>query len=262
MAKMDSKSWREQTIENVGVGEKKTIYFSDTKPNYILLTNPCHSPLYVSTSPSVSDKVADIIIPINGRQLFSQMHGVKELHIICYDGDLHSVRVKSWEGEFDPVTLNQTQEITANDPDQHLGNVVVTNFPSTQKVTVQNPSIPVAVNNFPATQPVSGSVGVTGTVGISNFPATQPVSGSVGVSNFPASQAVRNTTLEASVTATNTKLDTLNTNLLANNAKADATNLKLDSLLTNTAATNTKLDSLIALMTDNNLKLDTLIAKP
>ncbi|MBT2718082.1 hypothetical protein [Bacillus sp. ISL-57] len=204
MAKMNNESWREQTIEGVGVGKVKTIYFDDTKPNYILLTNPCHSPLYVSTSPAVSDKVADIIIPVNGRQLFSQMNGVKELYIVCYDSDVHSVRVKSWEGEFDPVTLNQTQETVTSDPNQSLGNVVVTNFPSTQEVNVKNPVTSVGVNNFPAIQKVNVENPVT-SVGVNNFPTTQDVN-------------VLNPVSTASI---ETKLDSLITLMTANNEKLD-----------------------------------------
>jgi len=64
----------------------------------------------------------------------------------------------------------------------HIGQVGVDNFPSTQPVSGS-----VGVNNFPSTQPVSGSVGVN------NFPSTQPVSGSVGVNNFPSTQQVSGT---------------------------------------------------------------------
>lgn len=204
MAKMDNKSWREQTVEGVGVGVVKTIYFDDTKPNYILLTNPCHSPLYVSTSPAVSDKVADIIIPVNGRQLFSQMNGIKELHVVCYDGDIHAVRVKSWEGEFDPVTLNQTQETVASDPNQNLGNVTVVNFPTTQKVNLTNPTTSVGVNNFPAVQKVNVENPVT-TMGVNNFPETQNV----------------NVLNPVSVLTLETKLDSLISLMTENNLKLD-----------------------------------------
>jgi hypothetical protein len=67
-----------------------------------------------------------------------------------------------------------------------VGPLVISNFPSSQSVTV---------SNLPATQPVSGivSVGnfpgtqaVAGSVSIANFPLTQPVSGNINVGNFPA----------------------------------------------------------------------------
>jgi hypothetical protein len=88
----------------------------------------------------------------------------------------------------------------------NVGNVAISNFPSTQDVILTTgtshvgevsvsalPSLPagtahlgeVSVSNFPAfptTQPVSG------TLAISNFPSTQAVSGTISVSNFPGPQ--------------------------------------------------------------------------
>lgn len=75
--------------------------------------------------------------------------------------------------------------------------------------TLKDGTQKVQVTNLPGTQPVSGNVGVTGSVevsndsgnplpvsgsvSVSNLPATQPVSGSVSVSNFPANQVVSGT---------------------------------------------------------------------
>lgn len=217
MAKINDKSWREQTVENVGMGNIKTVYFDDTKPNYILLSNPGPLPLYVSTNPNVSNVDADMVIPAYGRQLFAQAFGVKELFFVCYDGEIHNVRLKSWEGEFDPVSINQTMQTVPQAEDLNLGNVIVTNFPSNVEINndLGNP-VPVSgnvgINNFPATQPVSG------TVGVNNFPETQPVSGTVGVNNFPETQAVAGTVTIGNDTAAPvptinadylTKLDTI-----------------------------------------------------
>jgi hypothetical protein len=156
MAKINDKTWREQTIEGVGQGTVINVYFDDTNPNYILLSNPCESPLFVSTSPRVANDNADMIIPVNGRQLFSQAHGVKELFIRCYDATLHKVIVKSWEGEFDPATINQTQQTVSQYEQQTLGFVTVNNFPNIQQVQGT-----VGVNNFPAIQEVTGAVEVS-----------------------------------------------------------------------------------------------------
>lgn len=101
------------------------------------------------------------------------------------------------------------------------GTVQVGNFPTSQRVTVDNPATTVSVSNFPApvtsvtvsnlptTQPVSlatntpdvtdragrllGHVTVDNqptSLAITNLPAVQAVSGQVGVSNFPAVQRV------------------------------------------------------------------------
>jgi hypothetical protein len=80
--------------------------------------------------------------------------------------------------------------------------------PVTVTNTVSNP-VPVSgsvgvtgtvgVDNFPQSQTVNGNVGVTGTVGVNNFPATQTVNGNVGidpnsnhvqVDNLPTAQTV------------------------------------------------------------------------
>lgn len=77
------------------------------------------------------------------------------------------------------------------------GSVAVSNFPASQQVTG---------TFWQATQPVSGTVGVSGTVTVDGSGVTQPVSdgggsltvdGSVAVSNFPASQAVTGTFWQA-----------------------------------------------------------------
>jgi hypothetical protein len=77
------------------------------------------------------------------------------------------------------------------------GSVAVSNFPASQQVTG---------TFWQATQPVSGTVGVSGTVTVDGSGVTQPVSdgggsitvdGSVTVSNFPASQAVTGTFWQA-----------------------------------------------------------------
>ena len=91
------------------------------------------------------------------------------------------------------------------------GSVSVTNFPTTEIVSIAasgntvnigNASLPVTGAFYPATQPVSGSVNVgnfpaTQAVTGSFFQATQPVSGSVSVGNFPATQAVTGTFFQA-----------------------------------------------------------------
>jgi hypothetical protein len=152
VAKIKEKTWREQTVQNVGMGNVRTAYFKDTDPNYILISNTCPSPLYISTSPRVSDSEADMIVPAFGRQLFSQAHGIEELFLLCYDSDAHSVRLKSWEGEFDPASIPQTTDTSNSNPNQKLGNVTVTNFPSEQDVNVLND---IRISNFPATQDVN-----------------------------------------------------------------------------------------------------------
>jgi hypothetical protein len=168
MATINEKTWREQTVENVGQSHIINVPFYDTKPNYILLTNPCPSPLYISTSPSISSTEADMIIPPNGRQLFSQAFGTKELFILCYDAEVHKVRVKSWEGEFDPNTISTTKETVPQSPDLTLGNVVVTNLPTSTEIS----------------NDAGNPVPVSGTVGINNLPATQQIAGEVSVSNI------------------------------------------------------------------------------
>lgn len=153
----NEKSWREYIVDNVGLGISRHVDFDDTNPNYAIISNPCDSPLYVSTSPKVSDKVADLVIPPKGRQIYAQMHGMRELHFMCYDGVSHSVTVKSWEGEFSPSAIPQSQQFSVVDEKQSLGTVEVSNLPNVQTVAVNNiPDVQtVSVNNMPAKQSVS-----------------------------------------------------------------------------------------------------------
>jgi len=182
--KHDERTWRVQTIEPIGHSDVMEAEFLDTNPTYVLITNTCPSPLYVSTSPSVSSTKADLIIPPWGMQLFVDMRPIKRLYLLCHDEMSHSVTLKSWEGEFDPSAISQAQKVAPISETNSLGTVTVENFPNDfsvnnlpdiQRVQVENPtSFPssVGVNNFPT----SFNVG--------NFP-TQ-----FGINNFPANQTV------------------------------------------------------------------------
>ena len=88
----------------------------------------------------------------------------------------------------------------------------VSNFPATNactqsgswNVSVVNFPSSFAISNFPATQPISGTVGISGSVPVTGtfWQATQPVSGAVSVSNFPSSQAVTGTVAVSNLPAT------------------------------------------------------------
>lgn len=114
--------------------------------------------------------------------------------------------------------------------------VSVSNFPSTQAVTIDATSLAaletVSVSNFPATQPVSGTVAVSNMVGqgltdtqlrasdvkvtldgeqvaISNFPATQAVSGPITNEELRAS-AVPVSLDSSGISSTDLQLEILN----------------------------------------------------
>jgi hypothetical protein len=176
---MNDKSWREQTIPNIGQGNIVRIYFSDTNPNYILFSNPSDSPIYMSTSPQVSSMEADMVIPPTGRVVFSQAFGVKEIYVLCLDSDEHKLRVKSWEGEFDPSIINQTQQTIPSSGSQKLGTVTVDNFPSTQDVDITT-QLPTGTNKI-------GSVAIDGAI-----PAGTNNVGKVDVNSLPAIPAGTN----------------------------------------------------------------------
>lgn len=154
MAKMNEKSHRE-TIVNVGDSVTTLVEFADnTQPNYFQLSNPCPQPLFVSTNPQVSNTRADLIVPAYGTKLLVLMHGVRQIYLKCYDQDNHDVTIKSWEGEFDPNVIAQSQDITVSDPQNDLGIVTVGNMPENQDVTVTNTNLNVTVSNMPVEQDV------------------------------------------------------------------------------------------------------------
>lgn len=166
-SKHDEKSWRVQTIEPVGHSEIMEANFPDTNPNYVLITNTCPSPLYVSTSPSVSTTKADLIIPPWGMQLFVDMHPIKTLYLLCLDDTAHSVTLKSWEGEFDPSAISQAMKISPVSEATSLGTVTVENFPAPP--SNQTVSGTVAISSMPNPALPAGS-NTIGTVNIGTMP--------------------------------------------------------------------------------------------
>lgn len=172
-----AKTWREQSVEPVGIGALMECAFDDTNPNYALITNPCPSPLYVGLSSQTSAGNAALVVPPFGQKILARPLPLNRIYIRCYDPETHAVNVASWEDEFSPNVISQTVESVKpiSDTGDDADNVVVTNFPtsfginnlpSIQRVQVENPtSFPssVDVNNFPT----SFNVG--------NFPTEQNV---------------------------------------------------------------------------------------
>lgn len=90
----------------------KEINFQDTHPNHIYFANNSAYNVYVSISPLVSDSIFDMIIPPYATKLWARAEGTHQVYAanVSTIGNAH-MTVISFEAEFDPRSLPQTQEI-------------------------------------------------------------------------------------------------------------------------------------------------------
>lgn len=112
-------TWREDRYE-IQPNDATAIYFRDTKPNHIYVANNGPLPLYMSAA-SVSPTTFDMIIPPFGQRLFSKEMGVDRFSLYSENKEVVTITVNSWEGEFDPASLPQSQEIVTTGATGLLG---------------------------------------------------------------------------------------------------------------------------------------------
>lgn len=127
MAKDTKLTWREQRILlKPSTGE--TLYFSDTTPNHMLISNPSPSALYIGVNGNVSPSQYDMLIPPYGTRLYARMNGSTRLYLYSDAADTMNVQVTSWEGDFDPSSIAQSQEMVGAGADGLLGIVEINNI--------------------------------------------------------------------------------------------------------------------------------------
>ncbi|MGG1343867.1 hypothetical protein ABE244_25585 [Bacillus toyonensis] len=197
MSKIDKLTWREQR-HTIKTNDVTTIFFSDTMPNHILVTNPSAAFLFLSVKGDASETNYNIKIPANAQKLLPRPIGSDRCSFYHNLGNDVEITVATWEGDFEAASLSQSLETVSIDPtspEVEIANDKGNPIPVTGSVTV---------SSFPATQEVTGSVGVN------NFPAVQPVSGTIDVTNFPATQNVVMTGNKAQQPFTGTSTQTFN----------------------------------------------------
>lgn len=156
---MKNSTWREQRA-NIASHSVQEINFMDTIPNHIYLANNSAYNLYVSISPLVSDSIFDMIVPAYSTKLFARDEGMRQIHIYNSGDQAAPVAINSFNAEFDPRSLPQTQEITGSSSEAILGVVNISGF----------------VDPLPAGSNKIGNVGISGPI-----PSGANTIGNVGI---------------------------------------------------------------------------------
>lgn len=120
-------TWREQRI-NLAPRESETVYFNDTKPNHILVSNPTSAAIYIGVNGIVNPQTYDMIIPPFATKLFARMLYTTRLYIYSDSQATVGVSVTSWEGDFDPASVAQSMEMVGGGADGLLGIVEINNI--------------------------------------------------------------------------------------------------------------------------------------
>lgn len=120
-------TWREQRIPLKPV-TSETIYFNDTNPNHILISNPVASPLYVGVNGNVNPTSYDMVIPPYGTRLYARMNGTNRLYVYSDSIETVQAQITSWEDEFNPASIAQSTEMVGAGADGLLGIVEVNNI--------------------------------------------------------------------------------------------------------------------------------------
>lgn len=127
MAEQNIKTWREQR-KTLLPDMPETVYFDDTKPNYIMVNNNGATPLYMGISSIASPSTYDVMIPGYGSKLHPRMSGTDRIYLYSAAKEPVSIQITSWEGEFNPASVPQSQEVVAGGADGLLGIVDIGNF--------------------------------------------------------------------------------------------------------------------------------------
>jgi len=126
MAKDNARTWREQRI-TLQPAEGGTLYFSDTKPNHILISNPSPTALYIGVNGNVSPTVYDTVIPPYGTKLYARMTGSTRVYLYSDAPESITVQVTSWEDDFNPASVSQSFEMVGVGANGILGIVDINN---------------------------------------------------------------------------------------------------------------------------------------
>lgn len=181
MAEKVNGTWREQQA-TIKPGVSEVVYFRDTKPNYFHIVNSSASPLYVSLSGESSANTYDIAIPPYGTRVHQRMHGSDRIYLFSNATDQFRLVISSWEGEFDPASLAQSQEMVGAGADGLLGIVEVNNLLSPLPAGTNNIG-GVVVNEFARPLPTGNNV--IGRVQVEPLPAGTASIGKVEVTKAP-----------------------------------------------------------------------------
>lgn len=125
--KNNNGTWREQR-HTLQPASSETIYFADTNPNHLLISNTAPAPLYVGVNGNVNPSSYDMVIPAYGTRLYARMMGSNRVYVFSDSVESVGVQITSWEGEFDPASIAQSTEMIGAGANGLLGIVEVNNL--------------------------------------------------------------------------------------------------------------------------------------
>lgn len=120
-------TWREQQV-TLQPSQPETIYFNDTMPNYIQISNSSPNPLYIGVNGSVNSTSYDMVIPAYATRLYARMGGTSRLYLYSDAAEALSIQVSSWEDEFNPAAIAQSVELVGSGENGLLGIVEINNI--------------------------------------------------------------------------------------------------------------------------------------
>lgn len=107
---MNKSTWREQRV-TVPAQTPVPVNWTDTSPNIIIIANNGNSRVYVGQSANVGPSTYDLIVPPYGTRLYARPLPITTMWV--YSLVETRIHVASMEGEFSPLMISQTQEISA-----------------------------------------------------------------------------------------------------------------------------------------------------
>lgn len=120
-------TWREQVVE-LSDGISQPVYFSDTRPNHVIITNLSDAPLYVSFDAAVSQSLYQYIVAAGATKVIAKPTPFYNIFVVRYS-PRGVVNVYSYLGEFTAASVAQTLDTTAQQNIQ-IGEVAVSQLPS------------------------------------------------------------------------------------------------------------------------------------
>ncbi|MGE7114945.1 hypothetical protein [Lysinibacillus sp. NPDC047702] len=150
-------TWREQVVELTD-GISQPVYFSDTRPNHVIITNLSDAALYVSFDASVSKTLYQYIVAPGATKVIAKPTPFYNIFVVRYS-PRGVVNVHSYQGEFTAASVAQTLDTTAQQNVQ-IGEVAVSQLPSLP--SGHNTIGRVDVTMLPSLPPGNNKIGVVG----------------------------------------------------------------------------------------------------
>ena len=178
-------SWREQDVV-LNQNAPTELYFRDTEPNHIVITNSTTNTIYVAESANVSQNFHEMQIPNGGTKMFAKAKGMKRIYVWHASATADTIHVVSFYDSFNPQSIAQTQE-TVN-TQTVTGTVDVATMPAIPAGS--NNIGKVDVNSLPALPAGTNSIGQVAVNSLPALPAGTNNIGKVDVNSLPNMEGI------------------------------------------------------------------------